>query len=67
MADCNRIMADNNIKSISYDNLYYLAEKFVTENESSINLSQINILQKIEDVELPERNNKHQLKCSRVY
>jgi hypothetical protein len=58
MADCNRIMADNNIKSISYDNLYYLAEKFVTENESSINLSQINILQKIEDVELPERNNK---------
>jgi hypothetical protein len=58
MADCNRIMADNHIKSISYDNIYYLAEKFITENESSINLSKINLLQKIENAELPERNHE---------
>jgi hypothetical protein len=58
MADCNNIVANNHIKNASYDTINHLVEKFITENESSINLGKINLLQKIEDDRRSQRNKK---------
>jgi hypothetical protein len=58
MVDCNNIVANNHIKSVSYDTIDYLVEKFITENESGINSGKINLLQKIEDDGRSQRNKK---------
>jgi hypothetical protein len=56
MADCNKIVADNNIKDKSYEIINNLLKNFVSTNDNII-LSKINLLQKIED-ERPKRNQK---------
>ena len=49
MADCNKIVADNDIKDESYDIINNLSKKFVTKHENNIGLIKIKLLHKIED------------------